>query len=545
MMDDLIIVAVFAILAAPLATTLYKALMKCFKKDTDKDVSEFGVRELREELIKALGAEILSSNESSYIVNFHGGHFWFNFGDDNKALSIVYPRFAGLKNEELSKAYIVANGINMDYFWNVYIGYTHDEELPLMADCSFIYILQGSLKGCAETLKYWLDQSFAISREFNDRMKNESDEKDSLIINMERDAMHKIHYDHYKRVETILQGCGVEDADGRLTIANLLALSRDVDFGCIEGLRVVVGDEIETCNNADEVLAFDIKKYVIEHLQHRRITLMVDFEKQILLIDLKKTDGGDEKHLHYQILVTRNSNEMNGELFVNGNVPFCFNTLLTINLTTDEEDAWEAKYMLEEMDLSYPLECLDDDGKKDYYWGLKLFNAGNYLQALPHLKRVYNKLRAPDEEDCAGVYNYACFMIGTIYMRLNMPDTAYIYLTTIVGRTDNPNCLNEFASCLSHINKANALDMLLEIESMLIEKRDKAIENDEVETFAYKQIQMTYAYTNRVIIMEMIKRRKYDKAKDIVEVMINDDFDTDFAREMLEKIEKELGDNGL
>lgn len=543
MFDDLIIVAVIAILVVPLATTLYKAFMKCYEKDTDKDVSEFGVQELREELIKALGAEILSSDENSYIINFHGGHFVFNFSDDNKALSIVYPKFAGLKNEELSKAYMVANGINMDYFWNVYISYIPDEELPLMADCSFIYIPQGSLKGCAETLKYWLDQSFAISREFKERMKSESDEKDSPIINMERDAMHKIQYGHYKRVETMLQDSGVEDAAGRLTIANMLTLSPDVDFGCIEGLRVVVGDDVETRRNVDEVLAFDIKKYVIEHQQHRRITLMVDFEKQTLLIDLKKTDGGDEKHLLYQILVTRNSNETNGELLVNSNVPFCFNTLLAINLTTSEEDAWEAKYMLEEMDLPYPLECLDNESKKDYYWGLKLFNTGNYLQALPHLKRVYNSLRTPDEDDCAGVYNYLCFMIGTIYMRLNMPDTAYIYLKTVVCRTDNPNCMYEFASCLSYLNKDNALDMLLKMNAMLIEKRDKAIENDEVETFAYKQIQMTYAYIHRVIVKEMIKRRMYDKAKDVLEVMIGDGFDTDFASEMLEQIEKERSDN--
>lgn len=37
MLDNLIIVAVFALLAAPLATTLYKAFMKCFKNDTDNN----------------------------------------------------------------------------------------------------------------------------------------------------------------------------------------------------------------------------------------------------------------------------------------------------------------------------------------------------------------------------------------------------------------------------------------------------------------------------------------------------------------------------
>ena len=77
MLDNLIIVAVFALLAAPLATTLYKAFMKCFKNDIDKDVSEFGEREFREGLIKALGAEILSTSESSYYVNYHGGDLCF------------------------------------------------------------------------------------------------------------------------------------------------------------------------------------------------------------------------------------------------------------------------------------------------------------------------------------------------------------------------------------------------------------------------------------------------------------------------------------
>ena len=40
MLDNLIIVAAVALLAAPLATTLYKAFMKCFKNDTDKDGRE-------------------------------------------------------------------------------------------------------------------------------------------------------------------------------------------------------------------------------------------------------------------------------------------------------------------------------------------------------------------------------------------------------------------------------------------------------------------------------------------------------------------------
>ncbi len=536
MLDNLIIVAVFALLAAPLATTLYKAFMKWFKNDTDKDVSEYGEREFREGLIKALGAEILSTRESSYYVNYHGGGFMLHFAEDNRFISIVYPELAAFDNEAIAKALKVANMINSESFWSVYIGYHQDEEQPLRADCSLCYFPMGSFNECVRTLKAWLDHPFAISREFNEMMDSKEYEEDLPITKLEQDAIHKINYEQYHRERTMAQDRGVEDSDGRLTIANLLALSPDVDFGCIEGLRIVVNDDIERYNDADEILAFDIKKFVMEHPQHSRITLLADFEKESLMVDVKKTDGGDEKHLLYRMTVSRAGGAMNDEQSYK---PHSFTTSLAINLTTDEEDAWEAKYMLEEMEFPHSLDCLDYVSKIDYYWGFKLFKAGNYLQALPHLKRVYYHLRTPDEDNCIEAYNFICYMLGVVYMRLNMPDTAYLYLTIVVNRTGNTNCLYELARCLSNINKADALDMLLEIIAVVKENIDKAREKGETETYTYKQMQITYLYINRVIANETVKRRMYDKAEKLLEGMIESDCDADFAREMLAMIEKD------
>lgn len=511
--------------------------LKIYKTPSREEISGMSINEFCKELINALGAEILYTSKNDYVINYHGGVFTLGFNENCRSLSITFPGFAGFKHEDEVRAHEIANRFNSNgSSWRVYITFDPKEEEPLLANCSFLFHPLGTMGECMGILKDILNHPFSIARNFNDMMKKRAGDNDSVEMRaINRDVIHNIYYNQYQRIVAASQGDEKTFA-GKHTIANLLALSPDVDFGCIEGLRIVTGVDVKSIDNVDEIMEFNIKNFIISNPQHNRLTLLLDFEKESLLIDLKKALGGDERHLFYHMSVARNGNVTNREK--TDAESFCFHTSIAINLTTDKEDTWEAKYMIGEGCLPVSLNALSEDDQKDYYWGAKLYNAGNYLQALPHLKRVYKNLPANDQPECSEVYGFVSLMIGVIYMKLNMPDTAYLYLDTAAICGSRVICLSELAHCISRINRPDSISTILNMHEVLM-KRIEVVQEDE--NVSIENTLMARCFLNRVLVGELIKNKIYDRAKDMLQKMIENEDDVEFAREMLEKVEEEEG----
>lgn len=531
-MANCIIGIIIAWVIYPITEMLYKKLRGNFKSKPEKQITDLTEEEFRNELAKELGTEILDVEESRFCINYHGGVFWFNTDSESRRMSITFPGIIGLKYEEGARAYKAANYINSRTWWTVYIVPTSDEEMPLRADCDFSCMMQGSFRECVESLKKLLDHPFHIAREFNDLILDRKLKEDNEIHCIENDVLHKIFYDQYQRAQAEEQKNESTTIAEIHTIEWLLATSLDVDLGLAKRMRIIIDEEVETEYNTHKIISFNIKHFVINNLHRDNPTLIIDFENGTLLIHLNKAEDCDAKHLLYRMTVTRHCTaDMS-------NSTFSFTTSLAISLTTDSEDDWEAKYMIGEGGVPDSIKDLNEEAKKNYYWGMKLYNSGNYLQALHHLKCVLKNIINPGDNKYEGVYCLLSFVIGSIYTKLNMPDTGHFYLETSANKVLDTKYFLEFAHCLSQLNTPDAVGQMLQMQAALFDRIEELEKEGDKDNEIVDFLQ-TRSRINRILVKELIKQKRYDNARSILNNMIENDNDILFAQAALNEIERE------
>ncbi len=505
-----------------------------------EDVPQMDEETFRNEFFKALGGEVTGVDENVYYVEYQGGTFGFRFFDENSLVKIYFPYFSSFKCQELHKAHFVANRINCQGLWNVGLRVDTEDEKLYNASCHIFFTPSDSPVRSVEVLKRILPYAFQCTRDFDAGMQECENMPDSELENLKMDVLHKMNYDLRKReVEESEKMC--ETTDGRLTIANILALSRDVDFGCLEGLRIVAGDEMEKIESVEEILAFDIKEYVVANSHPERFTLLLDFEKESLVLDLKKSDASTDRELFYLMAVARNSNNR-CDADSTAEIPFCFKTTIGVRLTTESEDTWEAKYMIEEakekneeLYTDEYLSCLDKESVLHYYWGLKNYDNCNFLQALYHMKRVYYSIRHSSDET-PDVYYLVCKIVGDIYMRLNMFDTAFHYLSSLPSE----NVFNDklFVKCLSRLNGRGGIAYIVELHNNLVNYMNAEEDKENIDP----SVMMFFVQVNRTIVEMMIRHSRYAMAKEYLDKLAQIGYEKEYIREMLEKVERLMAD---
>lgn len=490
-------------------------------KKVTRDV--MGIQEFREALLKHLNVEIKDTGEDIYYVAYQGGNFSFAFSKDNCCLNITYPSFAEIKYEKFNKSLEAINSVNLRHYWTSFLTYSGDTEIPISASCNYFCALHSSPEESAKAISDMLIEPFYIAREFNDEL-GKHDERSPLIT----DVMHKLQYDS---LHMQLEQTG-DDEPKKTTVSHLLELTKDVDFGCMLGLRVVREESVETISEPGTILAFDFEEYVKEHHKEcDRFTFLLDFEKDSLVVDIHKNAGGTERHLIYNMSAVRSGGYLDEKCS-----SYCFCTMFEVHLTTAEEDYWEAKYMLEEMAADAAFcnyaSSLDEHTRFSMYWGMKFYNNGAYLQALGHLKKVYHSIPDPQDEKTIHAYCFVSEMIGSIYMRLGMPDTAISYMLSLAMGMCIERLYPLVASCFSCTNDIAALDGLMKMRHSIIESMGK--ENESV--YNAVDTMKVYLLLNRKIVELLIKRGKKDEAKDFLENMIRNGEDVEWANTALENL---------
>ena len=508
-----------------------KLSMAVATEELDKDEETF-----RDEFFKALGGEITAVDENMYYVEYQGGTFGFRFFDKNSVVKLFFPYFSRFKCQELSKAHIVANGINCNGVWNVAFRVDPENEKLYHASCHILFTPSDSPTRSVEVLKTILPYAFQCARDFDAGMQERENKPDSEMENLRMDVLHKMNYDLCKReAEESEKMCAT--TDGRLTIANILDLSRDVDFGCLEGMRIVTGDSIEKVESSNEILAFDIKEYVVANGHPERFTLMLDFEKESLVLDLKKSDASTDREVFYMMAVARNGNSRCAADST-AEVPFCFRTTIGVRLTTESEDTWEAKYMIEEakekneeLYADEYLSCLDKESVLHYYWGLKNYENCNFLQALYHIKYVLNSIRHSSDK-IPDIYYFVCQIIGDIYMRLNMFDTAFLYLSSL----PSGNTFNEklYVNCLSRLNNLGAIAYIIDLHNNLVDYMNAEENKEDIDS----SVMLLLVQVNRTMVEMMIRHGRYAMAKEHLDKLAQLGFEKEYTQEMLEKVER-------
>lgn len=508
-----------------------------------------------EKIFEALNVEVKNKEESEdntrtyYWVAYQGGHFCFTFTEDSRWVDIHFGNFCDCKYEHINKALMIANSINYNNRgWCCNLSMSGDEtsEKPLSASLSYTFSTNGSLAQIKQSLEAMMQLAFHIARDFSAQLDEaiKKDEEKNEAFFADRAFHNNIARIQWMKMLDKLEDMGEEyPASSALSVNALVKLFDNADFGCLQSLRIVRGDDMETITDISAIEAFDIREYVRQRPDAsciESINLTFGFEYQELFMNLTKAKASTDKSLIFVVNVIRSGSELDAQM--DNRISFSSRTLLEVRLTDSEKDYWEAKYMVDEaMELAKNgrTDELTDEQQlvvahanptvqTDLYWGKKFFNNGCYFQALYHFNRVFSYLKNNPNNWNEAINNLYCevaFYIGFIYDDLDMYDRAFFYL--YIAQRTRIDGTQEFVNCLCNMKDVGAKGYIHSQAEEVMTQMKKSEKEAERLTPLYNFLRRRYAYV-------LIDRGELDDAERMLNDMIADEQDVEFAKGELE-----------
>ena len=542
-------------------TLLFAALVAAWsvirKERVDAIYSTYKVH-TPDEIFEAIGAEIKEKSEnkdytvSNYLIAYQGGYFSFTFTEDSRWVDISYQAFERCKYEYVNKILMEVNSLNYNFTgWNCYLSLSgnENEERPLNVNLAYRFVLNGSLAQIKESLKQILEQAFFVARDFSGQLKEKISKQEEMDDKFFTDKAfnNKIAYIQRMKEANHLDGLHEEFTDSSvLSIGNLVKYFENVDFGRLQGMRIMNGNQVEEIHDSNEIHSFDIREYIKKQpdaASMRSISFIVSFEKQELFINMAQTNGSTEKSLFYVVNIACSGNDLEG--YMENRFPFSARTLLEIRLTDAEQDYWEAKYMIEEASdkaKSGQLNDLTDEQRLvlaliqpslqlDLYWGKKYYNKQCYLQALYYFNRIFGHLREKCkdwDDEMRNLYTEISYYIGFIYSDLKMYDRAFYYLWPAQSNGKISGTY-EFVNCLCNMKDSGAKGYISSKAKEVAELMNKSEEESE-------RLMPLYNFLRRRYVYVLIDWGELDEAEEMLNEMVKNEQDVEFANGELEYI---------
>ena len=525
-------------------------------------VNEMAEQSFREKLLQELGVEIkATSNEKDrYIVGYQGGNYEFVFGNRNHFIRINYYGFYSCSKKYLQTAYVVANTVNLNRgHWTCFLSQnSEDGEKPIDADLCYLFAAQGSVKVCAEALRTILPMCFDYAREFINEMERMLKEEESVtehhvdgVFNQQLQMIRNRRAAGHSHTELEEE---YPPKDNQ-TISGLMKLFHDVDLGCMAQMKIIDGKNVEQITDLSRIAKFDIREYIKNYPSQKDLddlTILIEFEKENLVIHLKKVSGESTKTLFFRFCIMRSGQHMYGEIEKVNASPTSFRGVLEVRLTTENEDFWEAKYIVDDAldkwnngkgkeltdEQRMIVACISPSTRVDMYWAKKYYNEGCLLQSLPYFKRIVHNIKqqtSTPDSSYRDLYNELNFYIGFIYMDLNMYETAYYYLH-IAQRGGSFPAIEEFMNCLCNVRDWDALVYIRDIYGKALNSLKEAGED------ADNVLLHIYRFTKRRMVYALINNGELSEAETMLNEMIENGEDVEYAKVELAYIKKQRGE---
>ncbi len=180
-------------------------------------------------------------------------------------------------------------------------------------------------------------------------------------------------------------------------------------------------------------------------------------------------------------------------------------------------------------------ECTDADVAQQIYIGRKFFLAGRYYEALPRLESAFRNLNAIFDS-LKGAAREAffdiCYMTGFVYVELKQYDRAMTYLD-MVSNLHRITYTEEIINCMVNWGDFRSLDY---IDSLL---KNLETEGDpEEDAMPNGHILRFIAFLKRRKVFVLVEKREFEKAKTILNSMLDDPENSDYAINELAYIQK-------
>lgn len=503
-------------------------------------------------IMHALGVEILEDGgEGYYLIGFQGGVFVFSFEEDR--LNVMYNDVVECSYEDTIKASLVANEVNSSYaVWTCYLRTVPkgSNNLPVKVCFSQMFPLKGDFNKLIDFIHGVLSSAFAVGRDFRERfVKAQKDQSNLANTLIRKDFIHKL--DLAKRLMEVRNYDKIKDEmppASYLRIDTLADLFDDTEFGNPTSMKILANNQLELVTNAQEVTNFDIRSYVRDFSQREELvnlTLVATFEKQDLIISLKRMPGSSAKSLFFALNVMRSGVE--DDILSHNRAMISCRDTVEIRLTTEQEDYWEVKYMVDEArdkheknDISsltneqkMMLIQLFPNVQDDLYWGFKFFNQDCLFQSLFYFKRIYYNYCKPEYQNkrAEDIKAEISLYIGIIYFQLKRYELAFYYLDRS-NKYESIVASEWYTNCLCYLKDSRAYNYI----RRMIETVSHNIEDIEPDSKLREDLITFYLFLKRRLLQTLITDLRLAEAENLAIKMIKSHENEEFCRNELKKI---------
>ena len=506
-----------------------------------------------EKVLGALHVEVLEKgDEGYYLVAFQGGVFMFLFEKDK--LNMMYNDVVECIYSDSLKAALIANDMNSTYsVWSCYLHYaTEPEKKPVKVCFSQMIPLISNFEKTIKAIHGILVSVFPICREFRDRfqkVKKDTTNLDNLLN--QKDFANKLEL-----AKRLIEVNGFDmlsnemPPSSHLKMEAIAHLFDDTRFGQLQSVRIIVDDEVQKLIERADMESFDLREYIRSYPSPQSLitlTVIASFEVQNVIINLKKLPGSTNKSLFFSLNVMRSGVDDDSISLIHTSVSF--RDTLEVRLTTENEDYWEVKYMLDEArqkSSGQDLTNMTDEQKmlliqltptlqEDLYWGFKYFNDDCLYQSLFYFKRIYYNFKVhTDNKIDKRLHGDISLYIGIVYCRLKRYELAYYYLDHS-NKYDSILASEWYVNCLCTMRSPSAYKYI----KHMLRSIANNLELDDVSESLREDYYKYYLFLKRRLVQTLISDERYFEAEDLLKQMIKDEENVEFSMKEL-KLLREL-----
>ncbi len=181
-------------------------------------------------------------------------------------------------------------------------------------------------------------------------------------------------------------------------------------------------------------------------------------------------------------------------------------------------------------------ECIIGNVAQQMYIGKKFFLAGRFYEALPRLEMVFHDLNAQFDtlkSRQRDAFFEVCYLIGFIYVELKQYDRAMTYLD-MVSNLHRITYTEEMINCMVNSGDFRSLNYIDQIISNL----ESGVDPNDDETLPEPHIMKFLAFLKRRKVFVLVEKGEYEKAKTLLNGMLDDPENADYAINELAYIQK-------
>lgn len=503
-------------------------------------------------------------NEDIAIFDYQSGHFTIRIKKDTPYIELMYLFFYQTTVENIQHVRTVCNTCNINsentrLFYSISDGSNdidvHASNSLLLEKQTAQQVLKRAMTNSFQSQNLFV-RLFTETNKSNNQHNEEDPEREDVRWKREIELLAEQEIAH-QNIDNITR---TTDADP-LELKTMLATALDLNDIFPQRLTIMTNSQVDTLSNAEAILSYHITKPLIKNGDFiaQEATLILAYNapdtpdtERTISIHLK-AEKKAEQALYFRVTATiiplpaSNDTEVGSK----ENLPFACSFLAAFDLSSPKQRLDKFQYMWKEAkeiiktnpdELSQEqqliAECIDPKPSYNIYMGAVLFRDKRFYEATLLLKKAFDFLKhtvknakTSEQEK----FFYICYLLGFCYSELKQYEKA-LYFLEITIHLRRITYTEEYVNCMISLEDFRALDV---IENLMTETQEG---NDDDEATP-PHINAFLNFLKRRKAYVLIEEKNFDEAQAMLQKMLDEPENSDFAISELAYLQKKKGTN--